>query len=94
MERRGICVATLVVKLYRCEAGDYKTKKLIVSRQPIFTNLKSNTMKNDAKVWLSKQLCKQKVKKILEKVPFLFDSPAFVKQYAKWSFQKQHKQMM
>lgn len=23
----------------------YKTKKLIVSRQPIFTNLKSNTMK-------------------------------------------------
>jgi len=25
-------------------------KKLIVSRQPIFTNLKSNTMKNDAKV--------------------------------------------
>ena len=28
------------------------TKKLIVSRQPIFTNLKSNTMKNDAKVWI------------------------------------------
>ena len=28
----------------------YKTKKLIVSRQPIFSNLKSNTMKNIAKV--------------------------------------------
>ena len=27
-------------------------KKLIVSRQPIFTNLKSNTMKNNAKVRL------------------------------------------
>ena len=28
MERRGICVAPLVVKLCRCEAGDYKTKKI------------------------------------------------------------------
>ena len=27
-----------------------KQKKLIVSRQPIFSNLKSNTMKNDAKI--------------------------------------------
>ena len=33
-----------------------KQKKLIVSRQPIFSNLKSNTMKNDAKIrgWHSK----------------------------------------
>ena len=28
----------------------HKTKKLIVSRQPIFSNLKSNTMKNIAKI--------------------------------------------
>ena len=27
-----------------------KQKKLIVSRQPIFSTLKSNTMKNDAKI--------------------------------------------
>ena len=27
-----------------------KQKKLIVSRQPIFSNLKSNTMKNGAKI--------------------------------------------
>ena len=33
-------------------------KKLIVSRQPIFTNLKSNTMKNSAKVRLMRLPCK------------------------------------
>ena len=33
-------------------------KKLIVSRQPIFTNLKSNTMKNNAKVHLPPRICK------------------------------------
>ena len=33
-------------------------KKLIVSRQPIFTNLKSNTMKNNAKVLLFSTLSK------------------------------------
>ena len=42
----------------------YKTKKLIVSRQPIFSNLKSNTMKNIAKVrgWHNK--CKRNAKKL------------------------------
>ena len=42
----------------------YKTKKLIVSRQPIFSNLKSNTMKNNAKVrgWHNK--CKRNAKKL------------------------------
>lgn len=34
-------------------------KKLIVSRQPIFTNLKSNTMKNSAKVHEILKTCKQ-----------------------------------
>lgn len=33
-------------------------KKLIVSRQPIFTNLKSNTMKNSAKVHEILKTCK------------------------------------
>ena len=36
----------------------YIQKKLIVSRQPIFTNLKSNTMKNIAKVMLYASPCK------------------------------------
>ena len=36
----------------------YKQKKLIVSRQPIFTNLKSNTMKNIANVRVFRTLCK------------------------------------
>ncbi len=42
----------------------YKPKKLIVSRQPIFSNLKSNTMKNDAKIrgWHNK--CKKNAKKL------------------------------
>ena len=41
-----------------------KQKKLIVSRQPIFSNLKSNTMKNNAKVrgWHNK--CKRNAKKL------------------------------
>ena len=41
-----------------------KQKKLIVSRQPIFSNLKSNTMKNIAKVrgWHNK--CKRNAKKL------------------------------
>ena len=39
------------------KSSRYK-KKLIVSRQPIFTNLKSNTMKNSAKVRLMRLLCK------------------------------------
>ena len=41
-----------------------KQKKLIVSRQPIFSNLKSNTMKNDAKIrgWHNK--CKKNAKKL------------------------------
>lgn len=34
-------------------------KKLIVSRQPIFTNLKSNTMKNIAKIRRPNTLSKQ-----------------------------------
>ena len=40
-------------------------KKLIVSRQPIFTNLKSNTMKNSAKVRLMRLLCKLFTKKYI-----------------------------
>ena len=41
-----------------------KQKKLIVSRQPIFSNLKSNTMKNDAKIrgWHNKS--KKNAKKL------------------------------
>ena len=39
-------------------------KKLIVSRQPIFTNLKSNTMKNSAKVRLMRLPCKFFTKKM------------------------------
>ncbi len=38
--------------ILQLKAG-YIQKKLIVSRQPIFTNLKSNTMKNIANVQLS-----------------------------------------
>ena len=42
----------------------YKTKKLIVSRQPIFSNLKSNTMKNIAKVRGCHNKCKRNAKKL------------------------------
>ena len=38
--------------ILQLKAG-YIQKKLIVSRQPIFTNLKSNTMKNSANVQAS-----------------------------------------
>ena len=43
---------------------DIYTKKLIVSRQPIFTNLKSNTMKNTAKVQSFPPDCKRMSEKI------------------------------
>ena len=36
-------------KQHRTWGGRYNKKKLVVSRQPIFLNLKSNTMKNRCK---------------------------------------------
>ena len=47
------------------EKNILKQKKLIVSRQPIFSNLKSNTMKNDAKIrgWHNKS--KKNAKKLV-----------------------------
>ena len=41
-------------------------KKLIVSRQPIFTNLKSNTMKNIAKIRLKHISCKHMCVKLCD----------------------------
>ena len=35
-----------------------KQKKMIVSRQPIFSNLKSNTMKNIAKILILRHIAK------------------------------------
>ena len=46
--------------ILQLKAG-YIQKKLIVSRQPIFTNLKSNTMKNNAKVRLARISGKHRV---------------------------------
>ena len=47
--------------ILQLKAG-YIQKKLIVSRQPIFTNLKSNTMKNNAKVRLARISGKHRVR--------------------------------
>ena len=56
-----------------------KQKKLIVSRQPIFSNLKSNTMKNDAKIrgWHNKS--KRNAKKLAIRYTNLIFSRKVVK---------------
>ena len=56
-----------------------KQKKLIVSRQPIFSNLKSNTMKNIAKVrgWHNK--CKRNAKKLAVCYTYLTSACSAVK---------------
>ena len=57
-------------------------KKLIVSRQTIFTNLKSNTMKNSAKIRESRGPCKTFQEKREEKANF----PPFILFSAKLTF--------
>lgn len=48
-------ISPIVFQIFSC---CYKKEKLIVSRQPIFTNLKSNTMKNIANIRTYLILCK------------------------------------
>ena len=57
----------------------YNKKKLIVSRQPIFSNLKSNTMKNIAKIrgWHNKS------KKNAKKLAFRYTNLIFPRKVVK-----------
>ena len=56
-----------------------KQKKLIVSRQPIFSNLKSNTMKNIAKIrgWHNKS------KRNAKKLAFRYTNLIFTRKVVK-----------
>ena len=56
-----------------------KQKKLIVSRQPIFSNLKSNTMKNIAKIRGWHKKCKRNAKKIAIRYTILIFLHKYVK---------------
>ena len=57
--------------------GKARNKKLIVSRQPIFTNLKSNTMKNNAKIGSYSDINKQIREYLWRSHNFFTDRPGF-----------------